>query len=145
MYKRMYRHTYMICLRIQAWCTVHCQISLSLNQSLLNKIDTSTMSGLHGFLRNANNTIILTYEWLYACWETSTKDISDRWHEGHPKRKSMRSNDGYAKIWIWKYGASCLNPIMTWISWFWFIKKRKLASESPKRVMYAWFCGSLRA
>ena len=29
--------------------------------------------------------------------------------------------------------SSCLNPIMTWIIWFWYITKRKFASEIPKR------------
>ena len=72
------------------------------------------MSGLHEFLRNTNNTIILISRvscqkgcalWVgyhrymnnyIACWKTSIKVISDRWYGGHPKRKSMHGNDGYA-------------------------------------------------
>ena len=31
------------------------------------------------------------------------------------------------------HDTSCLNPIMTWIIWFWYIAKPKFASEIPKR------------
>ena len=48
------------------------------------------------------------------------------------------------------HDTSCLNPIMTWIIWFWFIMKPKFTSEVPKREVtnhalwkiYAWFCRS---
>ena len=46
------------------------------------------------------HTYIYIYMYIYielqAHRETSTKVISDRWHGSHMKRKSMRSNDGYA-------------------------------------------------
>ena len=32
------------------------------------------------------------------------------------------------------HATSCLNPIMTWIDSFWYIAKRKSASEFPKRA-----------
>ena len=38
-----------------------------------------------------NNHIILIYNESNARWETSIKVISDRWHRGHPKRKSMHT------------------------------------------------------
>ena len=38
-----------------------------------------------------NNHILLIYNESNACWETSIKVISDRWHGGHPKRNSMHT------------------------------------------------------
>ena len=46
------------------------------------------------FTRNTpiyNNHIFLIYNESNARWETSIKVISDRWHGGHPERKSMRT------------------------------------------------------
>ena len=38
-----------------------------------------------------NNHILLIYNESNACWETSIKVISDRWHGGHPNRNSMHT------------------------------------------------------
>ena len=48
------------------------------------------------------------------------------------------------------HDTSCLNPIITWIIWFWYIMKPKFTSEVPKREVanhalwkiYASFCRS---
>ena len=54
------------------------------------KIDTDTISGLQK-TPIYNNRIFRIYNESNARCETSIKVISDRWHGGHPKRKSMHT------------------------------------------------------
>ena len=51
------------------------------------------------------------------------------------------------------HGILCLNPIMKWIIWFWYIMKPKFGSKVPKRELvnhalykiYVWFCGHVHS
>ena len=53
-----------------------------------------------------NNHILLIYNESNACWETSIKVTSDRWHGGHPKRNSMLR---IASLWNL---VNCVNCVM---------------------------------
>ena len=60
-------------------------------------------------------------------------------HEGQSVHEARSA--GWADVTEWPLSASdltmhdtpCLNPIMTWIIWFWYITKPKFASEVPER------------
>ena len=67
------------------------RLRLRLRKCLLKKIDTDTISGLHKNTLIYNNHTFLIYNESNARCETSIKVISDRWHGGHPKGKSMHT------------------------------------------------------
>ena len=93
------------CAHTPSYVDLRVCVSYSIKQEVYStKINTSTTSDLHEFRKNTNSIILQIYDESDVFWETPTKAISDYWHGGHPKRKSMHSNAGYPirlyVIWI---------------------------------------------
>ena len=77
--------------------------------------------------------------WLSNCYhdslgiylEVDSSHLLTRYMDGTPTSEvtavTMSASD------LTMHDTSCLNPIMTWIIWFWYITKPKFASEIPKR------------
>ena len=82
------------------------------------------------------------YRWHSYGFDDSNilKDLSmmyralwDRRHEGATRISQCTRRVAYPSTSGLKHDTSCLNPIMTWFIWFWYITKPKLVSEVPKR------------
>ena len=60
-------------------------------------------------------------------------------HEDQSVHEALRASCTDVSEWplsasdLTMHDTSCLNPIMAWIIWFWYITKPKFASEIPKR------------
>ena len=111
--------------------------------------------------RRVNFSVIIYICQLIACWIiigwdphqsilliqsiTLLKDLSMMWAgcvvhcEIGGTKRSRGSVSADVSEWplsapdLTMHDTSCLNPIMTWIIWFWYITKPKFASEVPKR------------